>query len=169
SPVVFIRNMMFNVLIRGYFDPDYSLPEFKAGAVHSVCHVSQLLANGQFDDMEGLVTNEVITKLRHRHMDLNENQLNWLSVHPRDCISKRCQIGVILIGEQRFVEITVAVHGIHGFRMYEQAASMGKVEGHPPLNWKNHFQCNYRFIRDYTKGEHDSWTINRLNHFVLIK
>ena len=27
---------------------------------------------------------------------------------------------------------------------------------------------NYRFIRDFTKGVDDSWTINALNHFMLL-
>ena len=27
---------------------------------------------------------------------------------------------------------------------------------------------NYRFIRDYTKGVEDSWTINALNHYMLL-
>lgn len=28
---------------------------------------------------------------------------------------------------------------------------------------------NYRFVRDFTKGVHDQWRINALNHFHLIE
>lgn len=28
---------------------------------------------------------------------------------------------------------------------------------------------NYRFIRDYTSGVEDSWTINAINHFPLVR
>ena len=42
----------------------------------------------------------------------------------------------------------------------------------PPLNMgllpeyrDKIFICNYRFIREFTKGVEDQWTVNVINHF----
>lgn len=42
----------------------------------------------------------------------------------------------------------------------------------PPLNMgvlpeyrDRIYICNYRFIREFTKGVQDDWTINAINHF----
>lgn len=68
--------------------------------------------------------------------------------------------------EQRFVEITMVYHTLRGL------AEMRSRGEEPPLNMgmMPEYQrrisiCNYRFIREFTKGVESEWTINLLNHF----
>lgn len=68
--------------------------------------------------------------------------------------------------QKRFVEITMVFHTLRGL------AQMRARGEEPPLNMgmlpeyqKRISICNYRFIREYTKGVEGEWTINLLNHF----
>lgn len=70
---------------------------------------------------------------------------------------------------QRFVEIMVVFHSLRGLRR------MKAENKEPPLNMgllpeyqKLLFVCNYRFIREYTKGVESSWTVNLINHFMPV-
>lgn len=68
--------------------------------------------------------------------------------------------------EKRFVEITMVYHTLRGL------AAMRMRGEEPPLNMgmMPEYQqriciCNYRFIREFTKGVDSDWTVNLLNHF----
>lgn len=79
------------------------------------------------------------------------------------------QVGIIFNDEKdqkRFVEVTMVYHALRGLA---QMRSRGEE---PPINmgvmpeYRNRiFICNYRFIREFTKGVESDWTINLLNHF----
>ena len=67
----------------------------------------------------------------------------------------------------RWVEITWAGHS---FPNYADVVSELML----PLDIKKHMDesggplvMNYRFIKDFTKGVDDSWTINAINYFHL--
>lgn len=84
------------------------------------------------------------------------------------------KVGIIFNEEEgkeqkRFVEITMVYHSLKGL------ASMRSQGEEPPLNMgmlpeyqQNIFICNYRFIREFTKGVDGDWTVNLLNHFKPI-
>lgn len=68
--------------------------------------------------------------------------------------------------EKRFVEITMVFHTLRGL------STMRSKGEEPPLNMgmMPEYQqkisiCNYRFIREFSKGVENEWTINLLNHF----
>ena len=68
----------------------------------------------------------------------------------------------------RHVEITWVGHS---FPNYLEVVENCKN----PLEIKNHMDqeggpriLNYRFIKDFTKGVEDSWSINALNHFFIL-
>lgn len=68
--------------------------------------------------------------------------------------------------QKRFVEITMVYHVLQGLHLMRERGE------EPPLNVgllpefrdKIHV-CNYRFIREFTKGVNDQWTVNIINHF----
>lgn len=84
------------------------------------------------------------------------------------------KVGIIFNEEEgkeqkRFVEITMVYHSLKGL------ANMRSQGEEPPLNMgmlpeyqQNIFICNYRFIREFTKGVDGDWTVNLLNHFKPI-
>ncbi|CAH1954992.1 unnamed protein product [Acanthoscelides obtectus] len=84
---------------------------------------------------------------------------------------KAVEVGIIFNEEEgkeqkRFVEITMVYHTLKGLD------SMRSKGEEPPVNMGMlpEYQqkisiSNYRFIREFTKGVEDSWTINLLNHF----
>lgn len=68
--------------------------------------------------------------------------------------------------QKRFVEITMVYHVLKGL---SKMRSQGEE---PPLNlgMLPEYQekisiCNYRFVREYTKGQESGWIVNLLNHF----
>jgi hypothetical protein len=69
----------------------------------------------------------------------------------------------------RHVEITWAAHCLP-----DHIRQIGLSADNDPLKFKELMEesggptiLNYRFIRDYTKGVEDGWTINAANHFKL--
>ena len=60
-----LRNkFMEKTLIAPYFDHDFSLKEFNAGARHAVATVANCLAQGDLDSLEHLLTPEALKPLR---------------------------------------------------------------------------------------------------------
>lgn len=54
-----IKNFFSRMLITGYFDQSFTIKSFSEGARQALTVASQLIANGQFDDLEGFATREV--------------------------------------------------------------------------------------------------------------
>jgi hypothetical protein len=54
-----IKNFVSRIIINGYFDSTFAIKPFSDGARQALTVVSQLIGNGQFDDLPGFVTREV--------------------------------------------------------------------------------------------------------------
>lgn len=54
-----MKNFFSRAIINGYFDSTFAIKPFCDGARQALTVVSQLIANGQFDDLPGFVTREV--------------------------------------------------------------------------------------------------------------
>lgn len=54
-----IKNFFSRMLINGYFDSNFAMKSFSDGARQALTVVSQLIGNGQFDDLKGFATQEV--------------------------------------------------------------------------------------------------------------
>ena len=54
-----IKNFFSRLLINGYFDSTFAIKPFSDGAKQALTVASHLIGNGQFDDLEGFVTQEV--------------------------------------------------------------------------------------------------------------
>ncbi|KAG0729878.1 hypothetical protein GWK47_029429 [Chionoecetes opilio] len=70
--------------------------------------------------------------------------------------------------ERIFVEITMCYHVFRGFQDHVDRTSSGESPGGVRAVYENHDRisiANYRFIREFTKGVVDDWTISLANHF----
>ncbi|CAH1954994.1 unnamed protein product [Acanthoscelides obtectus] len=168
-----IRNFILaTFIIRPYFDNDFSLSEFVLGSKKAVEVVSKNLSEGNMEALEGLVTKDIIPILQKSLPLLSLSQRELVAIAEDDiyfCFPY--QVGIIFNEEEgkeqkRFVEITMVYHTLKGLD------SMRSKGEEPPVNMGMlpEYQqkisiSNYRFIREFTKGVEDSWTINLLNHF----
>lgn len=67
-----------------------------------------------------------------------------------------------LVKGRRFVEITMCYHAIHNL---EEIKTRSEEIIDIQKELKNSiYVLNYRFIREYTDGVNDAWTINAINH-----
>ncbi|KAJ8925992.1 hypothetical protein NQ315_009847 [Exocentrus adspersus] len=177
-PSVFksIRNFILaTFIIKPYFDREFNLADFVAGSKKAVEVVSHKLAEGDLKSLEGLVTNDIIPTIQRTVSLMSLSQREQLSIEKGDIyFSFPYQVGVIFNEEEgkeqkRFVEIMMVYHSLRGL------ASMRSRGEEPPLNMgmlpeyqQRIFICNYRFVREFTKGVEGDWTVNLLNHFKPI-
>ncbi|XP_064090517.1 m-AAA protease-interacting protein 1, mitochondrial-like isoform X2 [Macrobrachium nipponense] len=169
------RNWIFaNLIIRPYLDRDFTLSSFKSGAIQAIVHVSQELSKGNFGALEGFITKPSLEEAQNNYALLSLKQRLDLAVVAEDiffCFPY--QIGVIFTNEggpkeRIFVEITMCYHIFKGLQ--DHIESLVKTDGSGPLqgvydNYDRISIANYRFIREFTKGVDDDWTVNVANHF----
>jgi len=118
-----------------------------------------------FLELKGLVTREAISEIEKNYQKLETKQKQFIAINPKDLFIRFVyEIGIIFDEEtnKRFVEITTVIQGCHGLG----AARMGDDYVEEMKKSQDQlYACNYRFLREYTKGVDSDWTINKLNHF----
>lgn len=167
-----IRNFILSTfIIKPYLDREFSLPDFVSASKKAVEVISRKLAEGDIKSLENLVTNDIISSLQKAMSIMSMSQREQISIDVDDIyFSFPYQIGIIFNEEgteqKRFVEITMVYHSLKGL------ANMRSRGEEPPLNmgmlpeYQQRISiCNYRFIREFTKGVEGDWTVNLLNHF----
>ncbi|KAJ8935399.1 hypothetical protein NQ314_012817 [Rhamnusium bicolor] len=159
-------------VIKPYFDREFNLPDFIAGSKKAVEVISKKLADGDLKSLEGLVTNDIIPTIQKTISLMSLSQREQIAINTEDIyFSFPYQVGIIFNDEEgkdqkRFVEVTMVYHTLKGL------STMRSRGEEPPLNMgmMPEYQqrisiCNYRFIREFTKGVEGDWTVNLLNHF----
>ncbi|KAF2367023.1 hypothetical protein FHG87_002231 [Trinorchestia longiramus] len=140
--------------------------------------VSEDLAAGNLKSLSGRVTQDCITQLSLNFHKLSLKQKSGLKVALSDIFfSFPYQLGIIFQPqgegkvERMFVEITMCYHIFRGFEEYIQDKEDIRDNSfiHQKTDVYNDSDriaiANYRFIREFTKGVNDDWTINIINHF----
>jgi len=166
-PIKFFRNYVFSALIRGYYDHSFSIGNFMRGAEQALVAVSGLISRGQFENLDGLVASEAHWELRRNYDRLSPHQRELVAINTRDIIVNFVyEIGMIFDDDtdQRFVEITTVFQGYYGLDEMKRRNPSSFVE-EMYQHREQIYVCNYRFIREFTKGKEDEWIINKLNHF----
>ncbi|KAK7070628.1 hypothetical protein SK128_023860 [Halocaridina rubra] len=170
-----IRNWIFaNLIIKPYMDKEFTLASFKAGAIQALVHVSQEISKGNFSALEGLITKPSLEEAQSNFAVLSLKQRLDLAVVAEDiffCFPY--QIGVMFTNEggpkeRVFVEITMCYHIFKGFQDHIENISKSPATGSFSAVYDNYDRisiANYRFIREFTKGVDDQWTVNVANHF----
>ncbi|KAG8180704.1 hypothetical protein JTE90_005801 [Oedothorax gibbosus] len=162
-----IRNWIIaKFIIQPYLDKDFTTRDFTNGAKQAIGVVSSFLSQGDFNSLKGLVTEDAITEIKRNFSSLTVKERQDLLIKVTDILfAFPHQIGIIFDdnNQKRFAEITVVYHCMNDF---EELKAQGKVLTE---NSREDVKiCNYRFIREYTKGVESDWTINRLGHFKLV-
>lgn len=68
--------------------------------------------------------------------------------------------------QKRYVEITMVHHVLRGHQeMLDRGDPIPLNIGVMPEFREKLFILNYRYIREYSKGVSDQWTLNIVNHF----
>ncbi|XP_046398675.1 m-AAA protease-interacting protein 1, mitochondrial isoform X2 [Ischnura elegans] len=168
--------ILCTTIVTPYFDREFNLPDFIGGSKQAVEVVSQAISKGDWDALQELVVEGTIAEIRNSVSRFSVQQRQDLAVSKEDIyFSFPYQVGVMFDDEKegdkpqrRFVEITMCYHVLLGLK------EMKAQNVTPPLNvgMSPEYQhriciCNYRFIREFTKGkeEQSSWKINVVNHF----
>ncbi|XP_018006621.1 m-AAA protease-interacting protein 1, mitochondrial [Hyalella azteca] len=179
SLLLTLRNWFFtHFIIKPYYDPEFSMPAFREGAKQALVSVSEDLARGDLKSLTGRVTQECISQLRESFPRLSLKQKSDLRVGLSDIFfSFPYQLGVIFQPENEgkmdriFVEITMCYHIYRDFQEFIQDKEDIRDNSfiHQNADFYNEADritiANYRFIREFTKGTNDDWTINVINHF----
>ncbi|CAH0550146.1 unnamed protein product [Brassicogethes aeneus] len=170
-----MRNFVLaTFIIKPYLDREFNLPDFISGSKRAVEVVSHKLSSGDLKKLNGLVTSDILPNLQQNVAQMSLSQREQIAINVDDIyFSFPYQVGIIFNDEdtdqKRFVEITMVYHTLKGL------AAMRERGDEPPLNmgmlpeYQNRISiCNYRFVREFTKGVDSEWTVNSLNHFKPI-
>ncbi|EAT41135.1 AAEL007196-PA [Aedes aegypti] len=168
-----IKNwIMVHFIIRPYFDREFSLPEFVQGAKQALQVVSASLAGGELKSLDGLVDRQTLNDLKNTIGKMSVAQRYDLMVQKEDIyFSFPYQVGVMFdeedeASQKRFVEITMVFHVLKGLKgMVERGETIPLNVGVMPEYRDKISICNYRFIKEFTKGVDSDWTVNVVSHF----
>ncbi|KAF7279685.1 hypothetical protein GWI33_006846 [Rhynchophorus ferrugineus] len=169
---VFQSFLLTTFIIKPFYDAEFKIADFVKGSKKALEVISHKLSDGDVNSLEGLVTSDVIPKLQSTVKLLTLTQRELLSVNAEDIyFAFPYQIGMIFKDEdkenqKRFVEITMVFHTLKGLADMRKAGEEIPINaGMIPQYQSKMFICNYRFIKEFTKGVESDWTVNLLNHF----
>ncbi|XP_053667187.1 m-AAA protease-interacting protein 1, mitochondrial [Anopheles marshallii] len=173
SVIKTIRNwIMVHFIIRPYFDREFALPDFIQGAKQALQVVSSSLAGGEVKQLEGLVDRAALNDLKQSIAKMSVAERYDIQVEKEDVyFSFPYQVGVMFDesnddSQKRFVEITMVFHVLRGLKgMIERGETVPLNVGVLPEFRDKISICNYRFIKEFTKGVDSDWTVNVVNHF----
>ncbi|XP_013117520.1 m-AAA protease-interacting protein 1, mitochondrial [Stomoxys calcitrans] len=167
--------IMVHFIIRPYMDREFNIRDFAVGAKKAMQVVSSKLMNGDFAHLTNLVSSDALNELKPVIQKLSMSQRRQLEVKESDIyLTFPYQIGIMFDednkdAQKRWVEITMVFHVLRGLReMRESGEEIPWNMGTMPEYQDKVFVCNYRFVKEFTKGNESDWTVNIVNHFKPI-
>lgn len=122
--------------------------------------------------LEGLVDRAALADLKQSLAKMSVAERYDIQVEKEDVyFSFPYQVGVMFDesdddSQKRFVEITMVFHVLRGLKgMIERGETVPLNVGVLPEFRDKISICNYRFIKEFTKGVDSDWTVNVVNHF----
>lgn len=94
-----IRNRLFEILIRGYYDHEFSIANFIAGAEQAVLKVSAALADGDLKALEEMdvLSPDLTAEIKENLAKMPSEQFSFMRINPEDVMRKFIyEIGVII-------------------------------------------------------------------------
>lgn len=128
------------------------------------------MAQGNFEALQDMVDDDTIAKMRHivgsmtpaqrKHITVIEEDIQWAFVHEIQFITKE---NTVKNKSRFFVEIMVVVHTIrdNNFNLSDVVGGQIDLEF---MDKHNYCVANYRFVKEFTNGVDDDWTINHILH-----
>uniref|UniRef100_A0A8C6WMV4 Matrix AAA peptidase interacting protein 1 n=1 Tax=Neogobius melanostomus TaxID=47308 RepID=A0A8C6WMV4_9GOBI len=172
NPFIWFRTKIYYFLIRAYFDKDFTIEEFTEGAKQAFSHVSRLLSQCQFQDLEGLVATDLIGKLEEKCNLLPLNYRRALLADPDDIMyTTTGDVGIYYDNDGRkFVSILMRFWYLTSARLPDDSLEGPRVyHGEGDVESKRLLTAKYEFQREFTKGVDPDWTITRIEHSKLLE
>ncbi|XP_071439535.1 m-AAA protease-interacting protein 1, mitochondrial isoform X1 [Hetaerina americana] len=170
--------ILCTTIITPYFDREFNLPDFISGSKQAVEVVSNAISKGDWEMLQEYVVEGAISEIKNSASKFSVQQRQDLMVNKEDIyFSFPYQVGVMFDDDKdkegdkpqrRFVEITMCYHVLLGLKeLRAQNISPPLNMGMTPEYQHRICICNYRFIREFTKGkeEQSDWKVNVVNHF----
>uniref|UniRef100_A0A8B9S2E9 Matrix AAA peptidase interacting protein 1 n=2 Tax=Palaeognathae TaxID=8783 RepID=A0A8B9S2E9_APTOW len=176
SPVMWLRTRFYYLLIRLYFDQDFSIEEFTRGAKQAFSLVSKLLSQRKLDLLEELVSEEALKVLKEKISLLPDNHRDALAADI-DAIMYTTEGDVRIYYDddgRKFVSILMRFWYLNGANLPDEVPGETKVFqimfGDESTKEKKHLlTANYEFQREFTEGAKPDWTITRIEHPRLLE
>ncbi|XP_077299274.1 m-AAA protease-interacting protein 1, mitochondrial [Arctopsyche grandis] len=171
SFVLSCKNFIYtHFIIRPHFDPDFNIHQFIEGSKQALHTISSALSESDFGTVKELVSEEAYSELYYSVSEMSLGDRENILVDKEDVyLCFPYQIGIIFNNEndKRWVEITMVYHSLRGLSKMKQRGETPSISfGPAPEEYAERlYICNYRFIREYTKGVDSSWIVNVVNHF----
>lgn len=145
--------------------------------------------NSEFNALQNLVSAEAIEQLKPVVQNLSMTQRRELLIRDSDIyVSFPYEVGIMFDNDnsndsdkpapttwserkvqKRWVEITMVFHVLQGLReMRESGEEIPWSIGTMPEYQNRLHVCNYRFIKEFTRGQESDWIVNKINHFKPI-
>ncbi|CAD6201255.1 GSCOCG00000056001-RA-CDS [Cotesia congregata] len=162
-------------VMQSQIDKEFDMHEFADGSKQAVEMVSHTLAAEDYDSLQGLVTPDVIQKLRYKISTLSEAQKQLIPVKKEEIYGMfPYTIDIVSKGdegrERLFVEITMTYYCLKGFGEMQKRGEIPPLQmGLMPEYREKIFLVNCRFSREYTENvSSSSWVINQYNELMLV-
>ncbi|XP_043916564.1 m-AAA protease-interacting protein 1, mitochondrial [Protopterus annectens] len=175
NPFIWFRTRIYYFLIRAYFDHEFNIEDFTAGAKQAFAHVSKLLSQCHFEALEGLVSSETLERVKKKCPLLSDNHKKALAADLDEIMYMTPGDVGIYYDEngRKFVSILmrywyltcadIQEESIEGTKVYQMAF------GEETSNEAKHLlTANYEFQREFTQGVKPDWTITRIEHSKLL-
>ncbi|XP_041573622.1 m-AAA protease-interacting protein 1, mitochondrial isoform X1 [Taeniopygia guttata] len=176
SPFAWLRTRFYYLLIRLYFDQEFSIEEFTRGAKQAFSVVSKLLSQRKLDLLEELVSAEVLQVLKEKISLLPDSHRDALAADI-DAIMYTTEGDVRIYYDddgRKFVSILMCFWYLNGANLPDEVPGEAKVFqivfGDENTKEKKHLlTANYEFQREFTEGAKPDWTITRIEHPRLLE
>ncbi|XP_047527308.1 m-AAA protease-interacting protein 1, mitochondrial-like [Vanessa atalanta] len=148
NPFTWVMIKIDFCVLRRVWDPEFQEKEFKFGTRQAISRVTQVISQGQYGDLNGLLTKAARSSLV-RELDRNwsEKQRSLIALKRDDIqISSPRKVYFIKIGDKRFCDIDMAFLAL-------KWAPINSIEA---LLFAEIFA---RFHREYTPHSIPEWTI----------
>ncbi|NXU56506.1 MAIP1 protein, partial [Turnix velox] len=176
NPIAWLRTRFYYLLIRLYFDQEFTVDEFTRGAKQAFSVVSKLLSQCKLDLLDGLVSAEVLKVLKEKISLLPDNHRDALAADI-DEIMYLTEGDVRIYYDDdgiKFVSILMRFWYLNGANLPDEVPAETKVFqivfGDESTKEKRHLlTANYEFQREFTEGAKPDWTITRIEHPRLLE
>ncbi|XP_053554702.1 m-AAA protease-interacting protein 1, mitochondrial [Bombina bombina] len=175
NPFIWFRSRIYFFLIRAYFDRDFNIEEFTAGAKQAFTLVSRLLSERKFDALENLVDNEVLQEVQEKCSLLPDNHRVALAADSNDIMYTTTGDVAIYYDDngRKFVSILMRFwyftcadlpdENLEGTKVFQVAMGDGTAKDSKRL-----LTANYEFRREFSQGVKPDWIITRIEHSKLL-
>ncbi|XP_061858566.1 m-AAA protease-interacting protein 1, mitochondrial [Colius striatus] len=176
SPIAWLRTRFYYLLIRLYFDQEFSIEEFTRGAKQAFSVVSKLLSQCKLDLLDELVSAEVLQVLKEKISSLPDNHRDALAAD-MDAIMYTTEGDVRIYYDddgRKFVSILMRFWYLNGANLPDEVPGETRVFqivfGEESMKEQRHLlTANYEFRREFTEGAKPDWTITRIEHPRLLE